>query len=302
MNELDNFQQLKKRILETYQKSYPYFRGGWKRFSSKDIRQLIDLIEIQLKEKVSEKWIYTHLKPESNVKLPRKDMLDIFSKFCGFADWDEFVFKNQVKTKTENEIYTEINPSKSFFRSWFWLLMIPAMVALVYWFPKNKSESKTLEIKNEFTQEPIPTEEIKVYEIQEDVKIPLEIEDSKIEVTEGKQKIRIESPYFETKEVEISTSDDEILIKPEDYAMVLKHFIQSELKDWEDRKEKSDKILSDELEVIVLLKDNLGAEYLNKDEFSGKLIVPTSETRKMKILNIETNAQKQITFIRIQQL
>lgn len=302
MNELEHFHELKKQILENYQKSYPQFQGNWKNFSSKDIRQLIDLIEIQLKEKVSEKWIYTHLKPESNEKLPRKDMLDIFSKFSGFVDWDEFVFKNKNETKTKNEIRKEVNSSKFFSKNWFWLLLIPVIFAIIYWFPEKKSESKTVEIKNEFTKEPIPTEEIKVYKVQEDKKIPLEIENSKIDVEETDQKIRIESPYFETKEVEISTSANEILLKPEDYAMVLKHFIHSDLKDWENRKEKLDKILSNDLEVIILLKENLGAEYLNKDEFSGKLIVPTSETRKMKILNLETNEQKEITFIRIQSL
>ncbi|HTO36298.1 MAG TPA: hypothetical protein VLZ72_08670, partial [Flavobacterium sp.] len=76
----------------------------------------------------------------------------------------------------------------------------------------------------------------------------------------------------------------------------------SDIKDWENRKEKLDKILSDDLEVIIMLKDNLGAEYLNKEEFSGKLIVPTSETRKMKILDLKTNDLKEITFIRIQLL
>ena len=84
--------------------------------------------------------------------------------------------------------------------------------------------------------------------------------------------------------------------------MVLKNFIQSDLKNWENRKEKLDKILSDELEVIVMLKNNLGAEYLNKEEFAGKLIIPTSETKRMKVLKLETNEQKQITFLRIQQL
>ena len=300
MNELEYFHELKKRILENYRKSYPQFQGSWKNFSSKDIRQLIDLIEIRLKEKVSEKWIYTHLKPESNKKLPRKDMLDIFSKFSGFADWDEFVFNNQNESISENE--PELNSSKSFLRNRLWLLLIPVVAATIYWFPKKKTDSKTLQIKNEFTREPVPAEEVNAYKVVDEEKIPVQIENSKIELNETDEKILIESPYFEKKEIDISESGNEILLKPEDYAMVLKNFIHSDLKDWESRKEKLDKILSEDLEVILLLKDNLGAEYLNKDEFSGKLIVPTSETRKMKILHLETNDKKQITFIRIQLL
>ncbi|MFA7615878.1 MAG: hypothetical protein WCY16_04780 [Weeksellaceae bacterium] len=300
MNEVEVFQELKKRVLETYQKSYPYFQGNWKNFSSKDIRQLIELIEIHQKETVSEKWIYTHLKPESNEKLPRKDMLDIFSKFAGYSNWDEFVFENIEKEEIPVEPIGK--SAHSFFKKWFWLLLIPILSFGIYLLLKKKSESKTIEIKNEYTKEPVSEEEIQVYKVEENEKIPIEIQDSKVELKDEKDKIVIESPYFENKEVEISKTTNEILVKPEDYAMVLKNFIHSDLKDWENRKEKLDKILSDDLEVIILLKNNLGAEYLNKEEFSGKLIVPTSETKKMKILDLETNEKKVITFIRIQLL
>lgn len=303
MNELDNFQQLKKRILETYQKSYPYFSGDWKNFSSKDIRQLIDLIEIQLKEKVSEKWIYTHLKPENNDKLPRKDMLDIFSRFVGFSDWNEFVFKNQPEEiSAVNPVQAEFQSGKRINRKWFWLLLLPFIGFGFYFGTKKKPEIRTVEIQNQFTKEPVPDKDVEVYKVSENEKIPVKIENSKIEIDEKDEKIVIESPYFEKKEIEVSKSNETVYLEPEDYAMVLKNYIHSELKDWEDRKEKLDKILSNDLEVIVLLKDNLGTEYLNKDEFSGKLIVPTSETRKMKILKIDMNNQKQISFIRIQQL
>ncbi len=302
MKETDAFQELKKRILETYQNSYPYFRGDWKNFSSKDIRQLIDLIEIQLKERVSEKWIYTHLKPEANKKLPRKDMLDIFSRFVGFQDWDEFSFKNNLKEgKVEEVPDSKIQKKKKLNPKYLVLLMIP-FIGLGIYYGLNSKKQKSITLKNEFTKEPVSSDEIKVYKITEDAKKQVEIVDSKIEVDDSNEKIVIESPYFEKKEIQISEVEEEVYVKPEDYALVLKTFIDSDLTNWEKRKEKLEKILSDDLEVILLLKENLGAEHLNKEEFAGKLIVPTSETKKMKILNLETNEEKQITFIRIQQL
>ena len=298
MNELKDFQELKKRILVTYQSYYPQFQGDWKSFSSKDIRQLIDLIETELKERVSEKWIYTHLKPEANEKLPRKDMLDIFSRFSGFADWDDFRFQNRSDSEELLAKDGKLPKSKQRLLA-FGLVLFAVLVTVAYTF-YNKSEPKTIQIKNEFTKEPVQAEELQVFKVSKDEKIPVDLENSSFEVDTNSEKIIIESPYFETKEVEISKTDQEILIKPEDYAMVLKNFIHSDLKDWENRKEKLEKILSEDLEVILMLKENLGAEYLNKEEFSGKLIVPTSETKKMKILNLETNDKKQINFIRIQ--
>lgn len=302
MNEQELFQELKKRILETYQKSYPYFQENWKNFSSKDIRQLIDLIEIQLKERVSEKWIYTHLKPESNEKLPRKDMLDIFSRFIGYADWNEFSFKNNLNEEKIDEVSVpKIQKKKKFNPKYLVLLMIP-FVGLGIYYGFNSEKQKSITLKNEFTKEPVSSDEIKVYKVTEDAKKQVEVVDSKIEIENTNDKIIIESPYFEKKEIMISEVEEEVYVKPEDYALVLKNFIHSDLNDWEDRKEKLEKILSEDLEVIVLLKENLGAEYLNKKEFSEKLIIPTTEIKKMKIIHLETNENKEITFIRIQQL
>lgn len=300
MNPLELFYKLKQRILETYRNSYPYFQGDWRTFSSKDIRQLIDLVEEKLNERVSEKWIYTHLKPESNEKLPRKDMLDIFSRFVGYSDWEEFIFKNREKERSK------ISSEKRQKNKWIIWIGVGALIFatgwLVYSFYLKKSNPKTIEIKNEFTNDPIQSDEVQVFKIDENKKEPIEITDSKIQLENTDEKIVVESPYFETKEVHINDTDNEIQLKPEDYAMVLKTFINSDLNGWEERKEKLNKILSDDLEVILLSKENLGAEYLNKTEFSEKLIIPTSETKKMKIIHLETSDQKQITFIRIQQL
>ena len=75
--------------------------------------------------------------------------------------------------------------------------------------------------------------------------------------------------------------------------------MKSDTKDWETRKQQLDKIFADDVEVIVMLKNNLGAEYFNKEEFSEKLIVPSASLKKMKVITIKNNEDKQINFIRI---
>jgi len=292
------FQELKNQILTEYNKHYPFFKGNWQDFSSKDIRQLIDLIEVKHKERVSEKWIYTHLKPTTNEKLPRKDMLDIFSKFTGYSDWDEFLFKNQIETK----IAVSDNAKKTKQIRFGLLIILLLFFGLsIYLLTKNKDQ-KTIEIKNKYTKKPVKTENFTIYSISNGKRNPVEVKDSKIQIHEKDEKLVIESPYYERQEVDVAHTDNEILMKPDDYALVLKTFMQSNIKDWETRKQNLDKILSDDLEVIILYKDDLGAEYLNKKEFSNKLILPTNETRKMEIITLETNNQKQIIFIRIKQL
>lgn len=296
------FQELKNQILKEYSNHYPFFQGSWKNFSSKDIRQLIDLVETTQKERVSEKWVYTHLKPKTSEKLPRKDMLDIFSKFTGYADWDEFIFKNQFNTKTDSQ-NSNFKKLKIFRKIRIVVLIAVVLISgICFYLFENKKRVKTVEIKNQYTKAPIKTEDFTVYSVTNGNKSPIEIKDSKIQVNEKDEKLIIESPYFEKKEVDATQVENHIFVKPEDHALVLKTFMQSNIKDWDTRKDNLDKILSDDLEVIILFKDDLGAEYLNKKEFSQKLIIPTSETKKMEIVSLETNNQKQITFIRIKQL
>ena len=112
MTDLEIFQQLKESVLEHYQNSNPYFNGSWKSFSSQDILNLIDDIQLKTKQSVSEKWIYTHLKPETNEKLPRKDMLDILSRYVGKSGWDEFKF---MDNSNDNKNVNVKNHSKKKF-------------------------------------------------------------------------------------------------------------------------------------------------------------------------------------------
>ena len=81
--------------------------------------------------------------------------------------------------------------------------------------------------------------------------------------------------------------------------MMLKGFMKSDIKDWETRKEQLQKILADDLEVLVMLKNDLGIEYFNKQEFSEKLIVPSVALKRMKVIDIQSNEKNEIKFIRI---
>jgi hypothetical protein len=98
-----------------------------------------------------------------------------------------------------------------------------------------------------------------------------------------------------------SEPQNKIDLKPDDFAMMLKAFMMSDIKNWETRKVQLDKILSDNLEVLVLLKNDLGIEFFNKKEFSQKLIVPTPSVKRMKIIEIKNDENNKIQFIRIKQ-
>ena len=298
MNPLLVFQKLKEDVLLTYQKQYSYFEGNWKTFSSQDIQNLIDLIAIHVKQTVSEKWIYTHLKSENNEKLPRKDMLDILAQFVGYSGWDEYVFKCKdhsiILSKTKSSNHAKI-----------YFVLFPVLLLLMYLSYKFiKTESlQTIEVKNAFTEEQINSDEVKVVLIEENVSTPVQIIDSKIKINaKDSSKIVLKSPYYKDKTVIINkNSNPEITLQPDDYAMILKGFMKSDIKNWQTRKEQLHKILAADLEVLVMLKNDLGIEYFNKQEFSEKLIVPSVSLKKMKVIDIQSNSENEINFIRILQ-
>jgi len=301
MTELEIFEQLKQKVLLKYQEHFPYFQGNWKNFSSQDIQNLIVLIEEKTKQNVSEKWIYTHLKPETNSKLPRKDMLAILSQFSGFSGWDEFQFKNR-EVVSEEKVVLPKKKNKKLFIFFGILITLIIILFLIY---SNKKSTQKFQLKNEFTQETIQAKDVKAYKIENNEKIQIPIKNAEVEVAakDENTKIVIESPYYKKQEIKVNSNSEksEILLKPDDFAMMLKAFMKSDIKDWETRKIQLDKILSENLEVIVMLKDNLGAEYFDKKEFSQKLIVPTESVKKMQILEIKNDENGKIEFIRIKQ-
>jgi predicted DNA-binding transcriptional regulator AlpA len=301
MNPLVLFQNLKNDVLLVYKEHQPYFEGTWKTFSSQDIQNLIELIETKVKQTVSEKWIYTHLKPETNEKLPRKDMLDILSQLVGFSGWDEYVFKNKVAV-----IEPKLDENKRYNNKSLWfigLLVVTALSAFIFYnLIYEKDNVHSLEVKDSYTNDKINMDDIKAVIVNDSIEIPVEIINSELQIkTTDTAKVIINSPFYEKKEIIVTNTHPHpnIVLEPNDYAMMLKGFMKSDIKDWQTRKEQLNKIFSDDLEVIVMLKNNLGAEYFNKEEFSEKLIIPSASLKKMKVLEIKNEANKQINFIRI---
>ncbi|RZK11818.1 MAG: hypothetical protein EOO46_05490 [Flavobacterium sp.] len=296
MNPLELFQLLKTDVLLTYKKRHPYFEGTWKTFTSQDILNLIDLIENKTNQRVSEKWIYTHLKPEENPKLPRKDMLDILSQLVGYSSWDEYLFKN----KKESIKYSKPIGRKLKIEIWIIIGLVLIAIATYFYYQFNDTETKAIIIKDAFTNKKISSDEIKATVLEDETEKPIEIVDSEIKISKEKTKVLLKSPYYKEKTIVVDKdSQAAISLQPDDYAMMLKAFMKSDIKDWQTRKVQLQKILSEDVEVIVILKDNLGSEYFNKKEFSEKIIVPSASLKKMRLIDIQHNGKNEINFVRI---
>lgn len=304
MDQLTAFYELKKLVLLRYQETYPYVSLDWKTFSSKDILQLIEDIEENTKQRISEKWIYTHLKPDVNEKIPRKDLLDILANYVRYESWDAFVHQISEPLVLEKE------PRKKRWFRW-WILPFLGLIALGIYFswnltqtennPKVKAEFKLerIEMKDFHTGEAIEDSTIHLFVKEKGVLAPLESKASSS--LKPETEIVVQSPFYAEAKIEKKDEKTVLVLKSDDYAMRLKAFIQSDIKDWETRKAQLNDILSPDLEVLIHLQNNIGIEYMNKEEFAKKLIIPTKSIQRWQILSLEQDSNQRITNIRIKQ-
>jgi hypothetical protein len=297
MTDLEIFHELKKSVLEHYQNSYPYFKGSWKSFSSQDILNLIDDIQLKTKQSVSEKWIYTHLKPETNEKLPRKDMLDILSVYVGKSGWDEFkfTFENNVKLSG-----VEVSNTNSKNKFGIVLLIFGVLIIGFSIWKFTSNHNQKLEFQNSYTKDSIAKEDVKAFVVEDSVEKQIDLKSESLHLEKG-TKVVIKSPFYKQKEITISPNEplSRVELNPNDYAMMLKAFMKSDIKDWQTRKEQLNKILSDNLEVMIMLQNDLGAEYFNKTEFSQKVVIPSASLKKLKIVELKQEKDNKISFLRL---
>lgn len=297
MTDLEIFQQLKESVLEQYQNSYPYYNGSWKSFGSQDILNLIDDVQLKTKQSVSEKWIYTHLKPQTNEKLPRKDMLDILSVYVGKSGWDEFKFIDNSNF-IENKIVKIKNKSKNKFGIVLLFFGVLIIGFTIWKFSSNHNQK--LEFQNSYTKDSIAKEDVKAFVVEDSVEKPIDLKSESLNLEKG-TKVVIKSPFYKQKEITISPNEplSRVELNPNDYAMMLKAFMKSDIKDWQTRKEQLNKILSDNLEVMIMLQNDLGAEYFNKTEFAQKVVIPSASLKKLKIVELKQEKDNKISFLRL---
>ncbi len=293
MNEIAVFYVLKVKVLETYKETHPFFQGSIHDFGNKEIAQFQELIENKLNERVSEKWVYTHLKPKINEKIPRKDMLDILCKFSDFKDWDEFFYKNsEIKKPTiESENYKQ-NKTKYYIMGGIFITAIGLFLGINQY---TKTETKTICFKDKYTQKIIESDKFEVYDI--DTNIDLANAKTKLKTTNGclkikltKQKtLRIESPYYKKQLFILNANDSiqEINLQPDDYAMMIRSCMNSNLKDWNKRKIQLENCIDENAEIEEVMFDEIGVDFLNKQDFISKITTPSEALKKMEIIDIK---------------
>jgi len=303
MANLYHFHLLKQEILKSYRAAYPFYKGSFREFGNKEIAQLLDLVENDCNERVSEKWVYTHLKPAENLRLPRKDMLDIFSRWTGYKDWDEFVFRNE---KT-GSLPPEIKPGnkKNYLKLLF--MGISALIILSVFIARLTSAGHEVTVcfKDKYTRKTIETDKFSLYILEKGhrKKVNVGANCPVIDTKEQQTILLVESPYYKADTITVDTgvaANLEFDLQPDDYAMMLRAYMNSDLDDWNKRKKQLEGIISEDAVIQEIMFDEIGVEFLNKEEFISKITTPSKAVKKMEIVEIKYEGNKIISLKFIQ--
>ncbi|MCW4469029.1 hypothetical protein OGH69_08645 [Flavobacterium sp. MFBS3-15] len=295
MNDIALFYLLKEKILVKYREHYPYYTGTIHSFGNKDIAQLIDLIEKDCNERVSEKWVYTHLKPTENEKLPRKDMLDIFCKWTGYSNWDAYVFHH----KDEHAQVMKAQKPEVQKRNTKITYMVMGIAAVIFGSAIVLTASGgdvTICLRDRYTQKEVEEGKVTLYVLDNGKKEKLTHKDGCFVIKEhkGEKLVVAESPYYkaDTLKIAAGTTQYEFDLQPDDYAMMMRAYMNNNADDWKKRRRQLDAVISDDAVIVEVMFDDIGVEFLNKEEFINKMTTPSKIARAMEIVEIEYSGKK----------
>ncbi|QTV06773.1 hypothetical protein [Faecalibacter bovis] len=111
--DIEIFEILKKSIADRFLEENSAQSSDISKWKGQEIVVFQEDLFNRTKSTVSEKWFYTYFKSDFK-KLPRIDMLNLLSQYCGFKNWAHFLHQKEIevfgKTEKEKEPYIISRP------------------------------------------------------------------------------------------------------------------------------------------------------------------------------------------------
>lgn len=283
--------------------SYPGINPSISEWKGQEIVDFQEELLQKVNAHISEKWFYMHMK-SVNGGLPRIDILNFLSRYAGYANWDDFRFKNAANS-------TRLHSLKHANR-YFYLVPVMALIFLGLFFLLFKMLS-TKEYRFTFfdadTGMAITNSLIKVSMLR-DNESPVNYlcgPDGSFVVKTGRASLRfvVEAPCYHTDTIvrllDKFNPQESLTLRPDNYALMIQYFSASRVTDWQKRREQLNRIISDNAMIYqVHDKETLGVELYNKGEFINKLTLPSTSLQGIEIFDTRYEAGR-ISLIRFRQ-
>lgn len=334
--DLAYFELLKKKIAITFRETYPESSPNMEDWKGQEITNFQEELIAKANGRISEKWFYTHIKTKSE-KLPRIDILNLLSVYVDYKNWNEFkrlcwqeiqplidkdnppgdVEKgNDKKPEVEHSLLFN---SKRFQRKWLWesLAMVVVFVIVGFFYNDNeKSEKQTATVPiHQFcfvdadTKAPITGQPVELVIIKEN-ESPVTKKCDKngcfeFKAKDGMVKFVVKAPYYRTDTITRNLKAEQqetIPLKTDDYALMIRIFSQSAIKDWKKRREQLNEMIHDEARILQVKNQANGMEMYNKQEFINKMTMPLESLKNIEIIETHYTRGGKIISIRFSQM
>ena len=277
------------------QRSFPGISPSISDWKGQDIVNFQEELLLKVNAHISEKWFYTHMKTDSG-KLPRIDVLILLSKYAGYADWNDFVYKNSGKRPgikvSSGNLYFILVP----------LLVVGAMGIFLLINKLASNREYTFCFYDTDTKESITHTGIEVSVILEN-ESPVNYlcsPDGCFTMKTDQSIIRmvINSPYYRNDTIKRYlrrfNPEETIGLKANEYALMLRYFSEMNVQDWQNRRLKMDEMFDDGAMIYQVLNDKnaTGMELYTKWEFIDKMTMPVQSLKNIEILNTKYVGEK----------
>jgi len=298
-----HFELLKQEIVNRIQQSFPGMNPVIAEWRGQEIVDFQEELAEKVNAHISEKWFYTHMKQGSK-SLPRIDILNLLSKYVGYANWDDFRFKNtSIKHTPES-----LKKANRYF------IYVPAMVLLVLaafflFYKLLNTREYQFRFVDADTAQPITNQIIEVQVLLDEESprsILCEADGSfKYKTVQANIRFVAESPYYESdtflRVLDKFNQNEIVKLRPDNYAMMLQYFSNMNVKDWKKRRDQLNVMISDSAMIYqVFDKEGIGVELFNKWEFIDKLTLPSTGLKNIEVLDTKYESDR-ISIIRFRQ-
>lgn len=275
-HELIHFEQLKYVLRKEVESSLKIHKE-FKDWSGNDIQSFQIDLEEKCKSTVSEKWVYLHFKNKSE-KLPRIDVLNLLSQYCGFKNWDDFKLQNEAPKQPQQTSRIKLV---------YWMIGLTLLLGFGIYALWPGKQQLVIIFKDAYTLNTIDTKELRVNLS----KTKVHKKDFSIVVNlNSPDTLKVNGPYYKKLEspLNFNESRDTLILKlfPDDYAMMLNFFSRTEHNDWDKRKSQLEEAIHDEAVIFQSHPEHNGIEILNKNEFIDRLILPVNSLKNLEIQDI----------------
>lgn len=286
--EKELFNQLKREVAVTMQKSFPLVSTDVSEWKGKEIVDFQEELAARVNGHISEKWFYTHMK-SNHRSLPRIDVLNLLSRFCGYAGWDDFRYRNSSRIPADNGLR---KANRVFVL--VPLLVVVILAILFVLFKVYNTRAYHICFYDADTREPISDNIIEVSLLQPG-ESPVNFLCGSdgcvvLETDQVTATFVVKTPYYETDTVRRTLDrfkrEEMVLLRPNNYALMIHYFSRMNVKDWQQRRSQLDRMISDSALIYQVYGAGMaGMELYTKWEFINKLTMPARSLDRIEILD-----------------